>query len=225
MGVGLVKSYSRGAWVGAAVGVAYLLLNAEGRRKNAEWGKAETGEPKAETARGPRLVRRAVRRWLALAVICGSVAVLGFWSFGHTERAVARRAYSVVNGNDFSWRNRVAAWEGGLQMMSEKPWFGFGWNRPERVYSALYRPAKVDEGMAIQLNDFLMLGMTLGLPARRHGPNTHHGSPQGWDQGVGVRPRPVTIVFQNRDKRSGQGSFRGQYERICHQTQLRRGGH
>ncbi len=50
-------------------------------------------------------------------------------------------------------------------MMADKPWFGFGWNQPERVYTAFYCPAKVDEGMAIQLNDYLMLGMTLGLPA------------------------------------------------------------
>jgi O-antigen ligase len=114
---------------------------------------------------GPRALRWAVRRWCSLAVICGSVAVLGFWSFGDTEGAVARRAYSVANANDFSWRNRVAAWEGGLRMMAEKPWFGFGWNQPERIYSAFYRAAKVDEGMAIQLNDYLMLGMTLGLPA------------------------------------------------------------
>jgi O-antigen ligase len=50
-------------------------------------------------------------------------------------------------------------------MMADKPWFGFGWNQPERVYSPFYRPAKVDEGMAIQLNDYFMLGMTLGIPA------------------------------------------------------------
>ena len=50
-------------------------------------------------------------------------------------------------------------------MLADKAWFGFGWNEPERVYGALYCPAKVDEGMAIRLNDYLMLGMTLGLPA------------------------------------------------------------
>ena len=153
MGIGLVKSYSRGAWVGTALGLAYLMLNAEGRIKNDEEGIGKAGR------------RRAAGLWCALAVICASVGVLGFWSFGDTERAVARRVYSVANAKDFSWRNRVAAWEGALQMIAERPWSGFGWNQPERVYSALYRPAKVDEGMAIQLNDYFTLGMTLGIPA------------------------------------------------------------
>ena len=165
MGVGLVKSYSRGAWLGAAVGVAYLLLNAEGRRKNAEWGKAESRKQTAEIGRGKAELLKAGRHWLAVAVICASVLVLGFWSFGHAERAVARRAYSVANVNDFSWRNRMAAWEGGLQMMAEKPCFGFGWNQPEWVYNQYYRAAKVDEGMAFQLNGYFMLGATLGVPA------------------------------------------------------------
>ena len=145
------------------MGVAYLMYQigkAESRKQ-----KAENWEQEPEIARGLRLLHWAVRRWCALAIICGSVGVLGFWSFGHTERAVARRAYSVANANDFSWRKRVAAYEGALQMMAERPWFGLGWNQPEHVYSAFYCPPKVDEAMAIQLNDYLMLGMTLGLPA------------------------------------------------------------
>ena len=161
MGVGLVKSYSRGAWVGAAVGVAYLMYQigkAESRKQ-----KAEMGRGKAETLKAEML--KAVRSWLALAIISVAVGLLAFWSCRHTERAVARRAYSVANANDFSWRKRVAAYEGALQMMAERPWFGLGWNQPEHVYSAFYCPPKVDEAMAIQLNDYLMLGMTLGLPA------------------------------------------------------------
>jgi len=153
MGVGLVKSYSRGAWVGAAVGMAYLAYQV---------GKAET--LKTEMLKGA-LLRWGATRWPTLAVMCASVAVLGFWGMRELEGRVARRAFSVVNANDFSWRKRVAAYEGALQMLADKPWFGFGWNQPERVYDALYRPAKVDEGMAIQLNDYLMLGMTLGVPA------------------------------------------------------------
>ena len=105
------------------------------------------------------------RHWVALGVICVSVGVLAFWGFRHSQGVVARRVYSVVNANDFSWRKRVATYEGALQMMAERPWFGLGWNQPERVYSTFYCPAKVDEGMAIQLNDYLMLGMTLGVPA------------------------------------------------------------
>ncbi|MGO8931113.1 MAG: O-antigen ligase family protein [Limisphaerales bacterium] len=164
MGVGLVKSWSRGAWVGAAVGLAYLYLNVEGRRKNAEWGKAESRKQKAEAGE-PKTEIGAARNWAAVAVMCASIAVLAFWSFRYTDKVVVRRLYSVANANDFSWRNRAAAYEGALQMMAEKPWFGFGWNQPERVYAAFYCPPKVGEAMAIQLNDYFILGTTLGIPA------------------------------------------------------------
>jgi len=173
MGVGLVKSYSRGAWVGAAVGVAYLAFRigkAEKLKGGWSGGKAEMGKQKAEIGRGKAEtlkaeMLKAARSWVALAIISASVGLLGFWSCRHTERAVARRAVSVANANDFSWNRRLAAYEGALRMLADKAWFGFGWNEPERVYGALYCPAKVDEGMAIRLNDYLMLGMTLGLPA------------------------------------------------------------
>jgi O-antigen ligase len=72
---------------------------------------------------------------------------------------------SLANAKDFSWRKRVAAGEAGLVMMAEKPFAGFGWNQPERVYAHFYQAPKVDEGMAFQLNDYVTLGTTLGLPA------------------------------------------------------------
>jgi O-antigen ligase len=100
-----------------------------------------------------------------LAIIFASVCLLAFWGFRQAERGMVRRAYSAANVNDFSWRNRAAAYEGALQMLADKPWFGFGWNQPDRVYDRYYRAAKVDEGMAIQLNDYLTLGTTLGMPA------------------------------------------------------------
>jgi len=50
-------------------------------------------------------------------------------------------------------------------MMADKPWFGVGWNKPESTYTQYYRPANVDESMAIELNDFLTLGTTLGCLA------------------------------------------------------------
>ena len=147
MGWGLLKSYSRGAWLGTLMGVAYLFWNAEGKRKNAE----------SRCSRGSRV------SWALLILV--SLCVLAFWGFRDTERLVARRAFSVGNVNDFSWRNRVAAYEGALQMMAEKPWLGFGWNQAERVYDQFYRMPQVVEGAAIQLNDYLTLGTTLGVPA------------------------------------------------------------
>ena len=148
MAVGLVRSYSRGAWVGAAVGLAYL---AWGSRPDWRWQMAN-GKA-AANGKGWKVT------------VMASLLVLAFWGLRETGGLVARRAYSVANANDFSWRNRVAAYEGALAMLAERPWFGFGWNQPERVYDGLYRSAKVEEGMAIQMNDYFMLGMTLGVPA------------------------------------------------------------
>ncbi len=142
MGVGLVESYSRGAWVGAGAGLAYLAWQT---RRDRRW----------QMANG---------KWSG-TVATGSLLVLALWGLRGTPGLVVRRAYSVANANDFSWRNRVAAYEGALAMLAERPWLGVGWNQPERVYDGLYRSAKVEEGMAIQLNDYFMLGMTLGIPA------------------------------------------------------------
>jgi hypothetical protein len=59
----------------------------------------------------------------------------------------------------------MAAWEGILQIITEHPWFGAGWNQPERLYEHYYLPPKLNEGAAIHMNDYLMLGATLGIPA------------------------------------------------------------
>lgn len=149
LALGLVRSYSRGAWLGAAVGFGYL-----GMRWWRSTGPAGTGW----------------RTWvernrLALAVMVVAAVVLGFWLGRQTEWRPARRALSVGNVNDFSWRNRVSAWDGAVRMMADRPVTGFGWNVPERMYSEYYRSAKVSEWMAIQLNDYLTLGMAAGVPA------------------------------------------------------------
>jgi hypothetical protein len=73
--------------------------------------------------------------------------------------------FSAVNQADFSWRNRITGWEGALQITAEHPWFGAGWNRPEVLYEHYYLRPKLDESKAIEMNDYLMLGATLGIPA------------------------------------------------------------
>jgi len=155
MTVGLVKSYSRGAWLGTVVGLAYLAN---------EVAKTKSTRIKMDSRRPNKVRKRSVLRWSVLAVIAASVTILGFWNLRDTRGIVLRRIYSVGNPNDFSWRKRLTAYEGALQMMSEKPWFGFGWSQPEPVYTALYCPPKVDESMAIHCNDFLIFGTTLGIP-------------------------------------------------------------
>jgi len=146
---GLLKSYSRGAWLATVCGMIFLAIQS---LRNFSFQFSAF-----------RFWLR--RNWMPLATIFVSVLTIAFWNYRHTERVVARRAFSVGNVNDFSWRNRVAAYEGALQMIGDKPWFGFGWHQPERVYDQYYRPFKVTESAAIQLNDPFMLGMTLGIPA------------------------------------------------------------
>ena len=98
-------------------------------------------------------------------VVLASAFVLVFWHFRQTEWHPVRRALSALNAVDFSWRNRVAAWEGALQIAAEHPWFGAGWNQPEPLYEHYYLSPKLNESAAIEMNDYLMLGATLGIPA------------------------------------------------------------
>lgn len=186
-GLGLVKSYSRGAWLGTACGLVFLLRNCiklaphlTPASMNRVVGRDTPCAPPFtpnEPEGGHGVARptfllscssylsRLISVWLPVSVILASVFVLAFWNFRHTELRIARRAFSVGNLNDFSWRNRVAAYQGSLQMMAEKPWLGFGWNQPERVYDQFYRAPEVAEGAAIQMNDYLTLGTSLGAPA------------------------------------------------------------
>ncbi|HLX72462.1 MAG TPA: O-antigen ligase family protein [Verrucomicrobiae bacterium] len=147
-GVGLFKSYSRGAWVATLCGIIYLV-----------WGISD----QRSAVRGSKTWIR--RNWISLSLIFLSVAVMSFWQFRFTEWRPARRLYSMANINDFSWRNRLTAWNGTLHMMAGRPWFGFGWGEAQVVYERDYRPGHLGEPMAIQLNDYSVLGISAGVPA------------------------------------------------------------
>lgn len=101
----------------------------------------------------------------AWAILFISLFTLLVLNFRGSENVILRRVASIGNPNDFSWRNRVASWEGALQMMAERPLFGHGWGRAEAMYDSFYKPAKLDTGAAIQMNDYLILGASLGIPA------------------------------------------------------------
>jgi len=179
MVIGLVNSYSRGAWLGAAIGLAYLAWQflrrqkEECRRQKGEdsAGESEFGNRKSEIStgschsRGSRGILWLRRNWMPLAVILASLAVLAFWSFRHMDAIIARRAFSVANVNDLSWRNRLVAYEGGLQMMATSPWCGFGWDQPKPVYEEFYMPTQLIDSRVFDLNDYFNTGLALGLPA------------------------------------------------------------
>jgi O-antigen ligase len=153
MGRGLFHSYSRGAWVAMACGLAYVAVR---------WYRAfRLRQAKARQV----YVSWPSINWLPLSVVLMSLAILLFWHFRKTEWHPARRAFSVGNQNDFSWRNRIAAWQGTLQIMAKYPWLGAGWNQPEPLFEHYYLPPKLNESASIEMNDYLMLGATLGLPA------------------------------------------------------------
>ena len=169
-GIGLFKSYSRGAWLGAVIGFAYLLWqSSKAESTNQKAGIAgDCATRNAQHATRPSGFRFPLSRFPLLRpvlVIVASVLVLAFWQFRHTEWPPARRVFSVANVNDFSWRNRVTTWQGALQMMADRPLLGFGWGKAEDVYRYSYRARRLDETAAIQLNDYLMLGVSAGIPA------------------------------------------------------------
>ena len=145
MAWGLFRSYSRGAWLATLCGFGYLWLPILRRHLS-------------------KAVFRLRGLLLPSALILLSAGVLVFWTFRQTEWRPARRVFSMANANDFSWRNRVTAWEGALSMMAERPWAGFGWNQVEPMYHHYYSHVRMEETGAISSNDFLYLGATMGLP-------------------------------------------------------------
>lgn len=167
LGIALLRSYSRGAWLGVAVGCGYLMLHVLLRASVRRWN-----------SRGPATIPDAVgfersllcfktgasRAALALVVIVGAVFVLLAFTSVHGNNSLVRRVASVINANDFSSRNRLASYEGALRMIPDKPYFGFGWEKPEPVYAHFYRMQKLEEGRAISTNDYFVLATTLGMP-------------------------------------------------------------
>lgn len=181
---GLIKSYSRGAWVGTACGLGWLLWKWNSRthltqnphpqplsQRLGEGGVGLSPRPPGGARKPlPRLASRLTRHasrtfWLSASVLLASVLVLAFWQFRHTENPLARRVFSVGNPNDFSWRNRVSAWQGAGRMMLDRPLAGFGWSQAETVFREQYKPVRLEDTAAIQMNDYLMLGISAGTPA------------------------------------------------------------
>jgi len=156
---GLLHSYSRGAWLATGCGLAYLI---------GSWiWRLGSGGSQLSTINNLLSIKARwfQKNWLPLAVVLVAVGAICYWHFRQADWHPARRVLSAVNPVDFSWRNRVAAWVGDLQMIVEHPWLGAGWNQPELLYEHYYLPPRLTESAAIEMNDYLMLGATLGIPA------------------------------------------------------------
>jgi len=98
-------------------------------------------------------------------VILASAFVLVCWHFRGMDWHPAQRAFSAINTADFSWRNRIAAWKGALQITAEHQLSGVGWSQPQPFYGHYYLQPKLTETGAIEMNDCLVLATTLGIPA------------------------------------------------------------
>jgi O-antigen ligase len=165
LGRGLFHSLSRGAWMATGCGLGYL-----GGYGLGVFGAGKTTA--AQVAGAGAVVKTDRDRWICLTrshgvaagVLVVSVSALCFWHFRGTEWHAARRAFSALDAVDFSWRNRSAAWEGALQISAEHPWLGVGWNQCEPLYENYYVPRRLTESAAIQMNDYLTLAVTLGIP-------------------------------------------------------------
>jgi hypothetical protein len=143
-GCGVFKSYSRGTWLGVLAGLAYLAF---------------------QTGRSSRPFAWLRRNRVALVLLVGSLALLTFWQFRFSEWPPAQRVFSVVNINDFSWRNRVTAWEWGVRQMLGHPLAGVGWQSLMIANRQNTAPQQQNNAQAITTNDYLVLGTSAGVPA------------------------------------------------------------
>jgi hypothetical protein len=137
MGVGLFFSYSRGAWLGTAVGLLYLA-KAHGKFK---WRSL---------------------KFLLFSVFCFLFLIFGVCFFWHSTSDTGPWYLKRMDLSRASAQHRVAAWRGAVQMMRDHP-FGVGWNKAVETYEKNYSPPE-GGAAAITTNDYLMLGTQLGLP-------------------------------------------------------------
>ncbi len=137
MGVGLVFSYSRGAWVATGIGLLYLAK---------AYGKFKRRSPKV----------------FLLSTFCFLLLLSGVCFFWNNTSDNAPWYIKRLDLGRASAQHRVSAWRGAFQMMRDHP-FGVGWNKAIQTYEKNYSPPE-GGAAAITTNDYLMLGTQLGWP-------------------------------------------------------------
>jgi monofunctional biosynthetic peptidoglycan transglycosylase len=155
---GLLMSYSREAWIGFTIATIYLGWKLI---RIADQSYSNFNPVLLHGAK--RLSCFLKRNFVLLAACLISIATFTFYAFQNSESSFGRRVFSAANINDFSWRNRVAAYEGAFKIMAEKSWFGLGWNKAAPIYENFYQSTAL-AGAAVPSNDYLNLGSALGIP-------------------------------------------------------------
>lgn len=149
--VSLLMSYSRGAWLATILGSAYLITFGLLNRSFNDCGK-------------PSLTAKflLIRNLPYFAILSLSLLLLAAIFYRSTDELVLRRALSISNINDFSWRNRLTAYEGSLQMAQTKYLGGYGWGNPQKYYEAFFQPAN-RQGLVVSLNGYAYLLLSAGI--------------------------------------------------------------
>jgi len=152
---GTILSMSRGAWLGAAMAFGWLAYG---------YAKQPLGD--AATLRGkPPWWTWLLANRRSVFVLVIAFGLLSFWTLRHVEHPYIRRAFTMGNPSDLSWRNRVISYEQALQMIGDRPWLGYGWSQWQTIHREFYQPLTQDEGGAITLNDYFIMSIASGLPA------------------------------------------------------------
>lgn len=154
--LGMVRSYSRGAWLGFLVAMVWCGWVQFSPLLRSLRARAGTGSIPDR------------RRWLAIRLFLVVLLVGGpsyLWFLKDFQTPLLRRVGTVVNHTDRSWRNRVDAWIGAARMTVARPITGWGLHQVDATYAREFKPAHLKETAAIQLNDFLTLAAGMGVPA------------------------------------------------------------
>ena len=154
--LGMLRSYSRGAWLGFLVAMVWCGWVRFSPVLRALRSRARAGSI-------PDRRRWLVFRLSLVALMAGGLSSL--WFLKDFQNPLLRRVGTVANHTDRSWRNRVDAWVGAARMTVARPVTGWGLNQVDATYAREFKPAHLKETAAIQLNDSLTLAAGMGVPA------------------------------------------------------------
>lgn len=154
-GIGLVRSYSRGALVGAVLSTS-LAIWWYGPRLHSILMRYVVNKTDAlPRTRRILVIGLSVGIFSALAV--GASIQIGDTTFGARLMTVSQRS-------DRSWWNRVEAWRGASRMVLSRPIEGWGLGARDSVYKTQYITKGLNEAGAIKTNDYAVLACSLGVP-------------------------------------------------------------
>lgn len=157
---GLIQSLSRGAWLGTTL-ASFWLADHFLQKFHFSFG--------AETARDFLQSSHRSFGWSTCNLKSGiiltlALCLLTFWTARHDEHPHFRRVFTLGNATDFSWRNRVLAYEQALQMIQEQLLEGYSLAQWEQIHTSYYQPAWQEDGSAIKLNDYFVKSIVNGIP-------------------------------------------------------------